>query len=59
LICTVHNILKLWGHGFGKVQNIANEAKAIFMRTKYGSNSPIRARSSLYLQVETYNLQLL
>ena len=24
LICTVHNILKLWGRGFCKVRNIAN-----------------------------------
>ncbi len=31
LICMVHNILKLWRYGFDKVQNKANEAKAILM----------------------------
>jgi hypothetical protein len=33
LICTVHNILKLWRYGFVKVRNKAHEAKAIFMET--------------------------
>jgi len=32
LICTVHNILKLWRYEFDKVRNETNGAKAIFFK---------------------------